>query len=207
MNTVKADTRSMIVRERLELAALLRDLTPAQWETESLCAGWRVRDVVAHLLYEATSTGAYVGQALRARGSADRLNELYVRRGRKMTTEQLLATFESTVDRGIGFRWAPGMALADTMIHHQDIRRPLGLRREIQAPHLIQILNNPDPTLKPGPRMRGLRFAATDVEWEWGRGPLVKGAGEALFMAIAGRPSVLIELKGAGVDILRGRLR
>lgn len=33
--------------ERLSLADLLDDLSPAEWETPSLCTGWRVRDVAA----------------------------------------------------------------------------------------------------------------------------------------------------------------
>ncbi|MBL1079275.1 maleylpyruvate isomerase family mycothiol-dependent enzyme [Nocardia sp. 2] len=197
----------MIARERRELVELLRTLTPEQWQTESLCAGWRISDVVAHLLYEATPPARYVGELIRARGSVDRHNEHYIARGRTMTTEELLAAYEATVDSGLAARWAPRIGLADTMIHQQDIRRPLGATRRIPAPHLLTLLKHPDPTLHPRPRMRGLRFHATDVDWQHGTGPLVQGPGEAIFMAVAGRTIVLDELTGGGVDILRGRLR
>ena len=35
--------------ERISLADLLDSLGEREWETPSLCAGWRVRDVAAHL--------------------------------------------------------------------------------------------------------------------------------------------------------------
>ena len=38
-----------VERERLSLADLLDSLTSAQWETQSLCERWRVRDVAAHV--------------------------------------------------------------------------------------------------------------------------------------------------------------
>lgn len=36
--------------ERAELAAFLTTLTLQQWETPSLCAGWSVKEVVAHMI-------------------------------------------------------------------------------------------------------------------------------------------------------------
>ncbi|MEW1953139.1 maleylpyruvate isomerase N-terminal domain-containing protein [Terrabacter sp. NPDC080008] len=40
----------MATAERTDLADLLAGLNPAQWLVESLCEGWRVRDVVAHVI-------------------------------------------------------------------------------------------------------------------------------------------------------------
>src|SRR5690606_41760222 len=42
--------RHLARAERADLLAFLRGLTPEQWEAPSLCAGWRVRDVVAHVV-------------------------------------------------------------------------------------------------------------------------------------------------------------
>ncbi len=39
----------VIGSERRSLAELLESLADEQWETPSLCAGWRVRDVAAHV--------------------------------------------------------------------------------------------------------------------------------------------------------------
>ena len=42
------DVKELARAERTQLATLLHSLTPQQWQTPSLCAGWSVRDVVAH---------------------------------------------------------------------------------------------------------------------------------------------------------------
>ncbi|MFC9439982.1 maleylpyruvate isomerase family mycothiol-dependent enzyme [Nocardia sp. NPDC057030] len=196
----------MVARERADLAELLGTLTDEQWNSESLCAGWRVRDVAAHLLYEVTPPLTYTLETLRAGGSFDRINARYVERWRDRPIDELLAAFRKTRRGGFPTRFAPRIALADTLIHHQDIRRPLGLRRTVPAPHLLTLLRHPDPFLRPWARMRGLRFTATDVDWERGSGPAVEGPGEAIVLAVAGRPAALTDLDGAGVDILRGRL-
>jgi hypothetical protein len=47
-------------------------------------------------------------------------------------------------------------------------------------------------------RAKGLRLVASDAGWSWGTGPLVSGPGEALLMAINGRPDALPELTGLG---------
>ena len=41
--------RAAIVAERTDLAAMLAALRPEQWDAPTLCAGWRVREVVAHM--------------------------------------------------------------------------------------------------------------------------------------------------------------
>lgn len=55
-------------------------------------------------------------------------------------------------------------------------------------------------------RADGLRLAATDVEWSHGEGPEVHGTGEAILLALTGRPVVLDELTGDGVATLRARI-
>ena len=39
----------VITEQRLALAQLLEELSETEWEQPSLCAGWRVRDVAAHV--------------------------------------------------------------------------------------------------------------------------------------------------------------
>jgi len=199
------EVRRLVAEEYADLLALLRGLTDEQWRTPSLCAGWRVRDVVGHLVFNMLPVPAYVGAALRHR-SADRINAHLVGRAAELSTGQLLDRFESWVD-GRHLGWLlPWLALADVLVHQQDIRRPLGLSRPIPAERLVQTLRRPDPFAQPGRRMRGLRFEATDVPWSSGAGPLVRGCGEALALAVAGRAVVLDELTGDGVTVLRGRV-
>ncbi|MFE6857198.1 maleylpyruvate isomerase family mycothiol-dependent enzyme [Nocardia sp. NPDC057668] len=199
-------TRAMVAHERRSLAELLRTLTAEQWATESLCAGWQVRDVIAHLLYESTPPLTYVLETVRARGSFDRMNADYVRRGRELSLEELLTRFEATIESGLAARTVPRIALADTLIHHQDIRRALALPRVVPAPHLLSVLRHPDPFIRPGRRTRSLRLTATDLPWQHGAGPEVTGPGEAIVMAIAARPAALADLEGPGLPLLRARL-
>jgi hypothetical protein len=100
----------------------------------------------------------------------------------------------------------PSILLADTLVHHQDIRRPLGRQRTIPADRLVPVLNRPDPFAQPRRRARGLRFVATDLIWANGEGSEVRGTGEAIARAVAGRPVVLDELQGDGVALLRKRV-
>ncbi|NKY89491.1 maleylpyruvate isomerase family mycothiol-dependent enzyme [Nocardia veterana] len=193
----------MLDEERADLIALLRDLSEEEWEAPSLCAGWRVRDVVGHLLYDEISLPGYARFALRHRLNTDRVNNRLVDRVRNLTTAELLARFENSGQRITG-AW-PRLGLADILVHHQDIRRPLGRPREIPADRLIAVLRHPDPFAAPRKYTRGLRFVATDVEWSAGSGPEVRGPGEALALAVVGRAVVLDELTGAGVATLRRR--
>ncbi|WDO04400.1 maleylpyruvate isomerase N-terminal domain-containing protein [Streptomyces murinus] len=43
------DIAALIAAERRESANVFEELTPAQWDAPSLCAGRRVRGVVAHM--------------------------------------------------------------------------------------------------------------------------------------------------------------
>lgn len=197
---------SLIAAERRELVEFLRTLSDDEWETESLCSGWRVRDVVAHLLYDVTSPLTYANAIRRARGSVDAINNLLVDDQRGTAPERLVERLASSVGRGPFARLAPSSALADVLVHHQDIRRPLGKLRTIPAERLRTVLDRPDPFARPKQYTRGLRFVATDVDWANGDGPEVRGTGEALALAMVGRPVVLDELTGDGVQTLRERM-
>jgi uncharacterized protein (TIGR03083 family) len=59
--------------ERNGLADLLDDLGPAEWETPSLCAGWRVRDVAAHLTLAQLGALPATVALVRAGGSFNRM--------------------------------------------------------------------------------------------------------------------------------------
>ncbi|KRQ29183.1 MULTISPECIES: maleylpyruvate isomerase family mycothiol-dependent enzyme [Mycobacteroides] len=202
----RADVYAMVQQEKRDLAALLHALAPQEWDSPSLCAGWRVRDVVAHVLYDGTSFPRYLYEVVRVRGSADKLNQLYVDRAEGWSTDELLAAFESTIDRSYSAKIQPKLVLADLLIHHQDIRRPLKRFRKVPADTLRTVLENPDPFIHSKRRLKGLRWTATDVDWTYGDGPEIRGPGEAIVMAVGARPSALSELTGPGVDLLRPRL-
>jgi uncharacterized protein (TIGR03083 family) len=74
------------------------------------------------------------------------------------------------------------IALTDGLIHHQDIRRALGILREVPAERVLAALRFAPgaPPIGAAKRLRGLSFAATDLAWTTGKGPVVEGPGEAV---------------------------
>ena len=204
MKTMKP--REMLSAERTSLAEFLHTLTEDDWLAPSLCAGWRVRDVVAHAAVDAVSLGAYLGTALR-NPSINKLNDALVERTGHLSNEELLHHFESAVRPGAFGKMAPAALHTDAMVHHQDIRRPLGRPRAIPEDRLVFALDHPDFGAHPKRYTKGLRFMANDVDWAKGNGPHVCGTGEALVLAMAGRPVVLGELEGDGVPTLAARMR
>jgi len=196
--------------ERGDLLALLRELTPAQWDAPSLCTDWRVRDVATHVVsYDELSVPATVATFLRGGLRTGKVNQVALIRYRELDTEaivDLVARHLRPSGLPAGFRG--GIALTDGTIHHQDIRRALRLPRTIPEHRLVPVLSFSlgSPTLPTKGNANRLRLVATDVDWTAGDGPEVTGPGEALLMAAAGRASALNDLSGDGLPILRDRV-
>lgn len=198
--------REMIAAERADLVEFLRTLSDDDWLVPSLCKGWRVRDVVAHLSVDTVSIAAYVGALVRER-TPDRVNQHFVDEAKDLPTPDLVSRLESTIGRGWASRTMPSIILADLVVHHQDIRRPLGRPRTIDPVRLLHALQHPDPFANPRRYTKGLKFVASDLDWATGSGPEVRGAGEALALAMVGRSAVLDDLEGDGVGLLSQRIR
>lgn len=194
--------RSLARQERQEFADLLDDLSPQQWQAPTLCSGWNVRDVVAHTI-------AYLGQTrmgltaalLAARGQIDRLNESALRTA--AGPDELRGLMRADVDpSGVGALYGCRVALIECLIHQQDVRRPLGVPRIIPAGTLRASLTfaRVSPVIGGAWRTRGLRLIATDLDWSAGHGPVIRGPGEALLLAMTGRVgAVADELQGPGL--------
>ena len=60
-----------IDQQRLELADLMETFTADEWDTPSLCVGWRVRDVAAHLTLAQTGLFGWVGWSGRGKLQPD----------------------------------------------------------------------------------------------------------------------------------------
>lgn len=195
---------------RAERADLLATFTPARWEAPSRCAGWRVRDVVAHMSsYEELGLRGLVGRFVAGGLRPDRVNAVGVAAHADHGPGELLALVrEHRRPRGLAAGFGGRIALTDGVIHHQDIRRPLGLPRDISAERLLAALDftHTAPTIGASKRIRGLTLVATDLAWTAGRGPAVEGPAESLLMVIAGRRGIAEELAGPGLPTLDGRI-
>lgn len=199
----------MACAERAEFAEFLATLTPQQWAAPTLCSEWTVKDVVAHVIsYEELGFPGLVRRF--AKGRVVRANEVGVAEYSTFTPAQLVAFLAEHVrPQGLTSLFDGMIALVDGTIHQQDIRRPLRLPRAIPDDRVRRVLQllPPNPRLGVPRRLRGLRLRATDIDWEYGRGLEVTGTGEALMMAISGRPGPVGELTGAGQPLLAARLR
>ncbi|CRZ15688.1 maleylpyruvate isomerase family mycothiol-dependent enzyme [Mycolicibacterium neworleansense] len=194
--------------ERADLAEFLATLTPEEWQTESLCSGWTVKDVVAHVIsYEDLNLAGLFKRF--AKGLVVRANEVGVAEYSTMSTDELLAFLNQHLrPRGLTAGFGGMIGLVDGTVHHQDIRRALGRPRAVPMQRLQRILPlvPGNPRLGAGRRIRGLHLRATDIGWEHGTGPEVTGTGEALLLAMTGRRQAAAELTGPGAATLLGRL-
>ncbi|HEY8691979.1 MAG TPA: maleylpyruvate isomerase family mycothiol-dependent enzyme [Chloroflexota bacterium] len=204
--------------ELQDLIAFMRGLSDEQWQQPSLCEGWRVREVAGHMALGYTAPiSKLLLQAVRYGFDIDKVSAVgSVEFASRRKPAQLVDLLQRALDRGrkqqllTGLRgriFPPGRQLADNMVHHQDVRRPLGQPREIPRERLVTVLDLL-PTLAgwgSDKRAEGLRLHAPDVSWERGSGPLVEGPGEAIAMVLSGRKAALRDLSGDGVQVLSSR--
>jgi uncharacterized protein (TIGR03083 family) len=213
MDEVSETTRS----ERLALVDLLATLSPQEWATPSLCTGWTVQDVAAHIAW-APVTGlgqAVVGMAR----SGFRINAFnadsarrWARRGPAAIIGQLRANAETGA---LPMGMPPLAGLTDAIVHGLDIRRPLHREHPIPPSAFGQLARFLISTRWPAtlvmggnPRRRidGLRLVVDDLGWSHGDGPEVHGSPEAMMLVLAGRPVRPDEVSGPGAELLRARL-
>jgi uncharacterized protein (TIGR03083 family) len=192
--------------ERRDLRQFLTTLSPEQWQTASLCRGWTVRDVVAHmvawddlLLYKTRGEHIrallrFFGLYMRSFGSMALLNRRLDRVVADATAEELLQRFGA--DDSPDLKWLfdgsnPGAHLAEYVIHDQDIRVPLGLERQVPADRLVAALegvgNLPSVRLGVWIRKARRRWTANDVDWSAGRGTSTSESGQAILLRLANR--------------------
>jgi uncharacterized protein (TIGR03083 family) len=207
------DVRRLHDEEDEEFSALLHDLAPEEWEIGSLCAGWKVRDVVGHILYGNELRLLTLPFRLARFGfSSDRSGAHYSKaRAAGRSPDELVRDFDARDPwAGTCKVFPPRLVLLDRLVHQQDIRRPLARPRNIPDVRLLAAL---DGTPRLGSvfgarkRTKGLRLEATDVDWVWGDGPAVRGPGEALLLGMLGRAAAVTDLHGEGAPQLAARCR
>jgi len=195
-------TMQMAHDEREEFASFLDALTPEQWGNPTLCELWTVRDVAIHTVsYDELNTGGLIARFVKGRLSVDRINAIGVADYADRSAQEITALIRAHAEpHGLTGGFGGRIALTDGMIHQQDIRRSLGLPRAIDPQRLRTALDFARfaPTIRGAWRARGVRLVATDLDWSYGKGPEVRGSGEALLTAMAGRRAALDDLDGPG---------
>ncbi len=203
---------SAVHDERRALASDLVGLDASRWSTPSLCPGWDVLDVIAHLVDVAKTTRTgFVRRIVAARFDFDQDNADGVATERRGGPDATLAELNRVAD------WtatppAPLVTrLIEELVHGEDVRRPLGIDRDYPAEPVAAALKHMVGTsVRWGggrERAAGLRLIADDTpdEEALGDGPRVRGPAIALLLAVSGRPVRDGELTGDGAQTLRDR--
>lgn len=198
-------------QERRQLLHDLEGLAREQWQTPSLCLGWSVHDVLAHLIDGATTTRlGFVRQMVGARFNFDRANDAAVQRHRARDPQGTLAAFRSVVDRTASPPGPLAARLVEAYVHGEDIRRPLEIASDYPPEHVVTALSYMARTgagLGGGKeRVRGLTLKPVDSDVHTGEGPEVRGTAIALLLTASGRPTYEGELSGPAAKTLMERL-
>lgn len=205
----KTDIWPVIQAEREALATDLQALGADQWATTSLCSQWTVRDVTAHMTATAKITPAGFFAKLAMSGfSFGRLQDKDIAAQKGATPADTLARFEAV---RTSENHPPGPAdtmLGETIVHAEDIRRPLGIRHDYPGGALVRVADfykGSNLLIGSKKRIDGLTLRATDAEWSHGTGPEVSGPLLSLVMAMTGRKAAIGDLTGDGVTTLQAR--
>lgn len=180
-----------IDRERAALADLLQSLPERDWRRPSLCEGWTVRDVAAHLTFSQARVRDVVWPAVR---TGFRYNAMirYAAVRSPLTHEEIVTTLRGFVGSR---RRAPFVTelepLLDVLVHTQDICVPLGLEHRmpvdaaVAAADRVLVLRGLMRLWEPP---RGVRLVATDAEWAYGEGAVVEAPMQSHLLRLTGRP-------------------
>ncbi len=195
--------------ERKALAADVESLSDEQWATPSLCDGWTVRQTLGHMTATAEMTPPKF--FLRLIGSGFRFNAM----GAKLIAQQCegtpadtLARFKAQVDASTHPPGPVDSWLGETILHSEDIRRPLGIAHAYPIEAVIRVADfyrKSNLVVGGKKRVAGLTLRATDADWSAGSGPEVVGPALAIALAITGRRAALDELSGDGLATLKDR--
>jgi len=198
--------------QRLAVADLLESLNAGEWRHPSLCEGWSVHDVAAHLTLQQLSLLDGLAMFARAPGGMNRvIREAARRQAARTPPEDIVARIRTSAESrrhnvGVTHR----ETLIDALVHGQDITRPLGrvlpIAADAGAIAADRVWSKGWP-FHPRRRLAGLRLAATDAEWAAGAGPEVRGSLGDLLLVLTGRGAAALgDLDGDGVPELRRRL-
>jgi uncharacterized protein (TIGR03083 family) len=187
-----SDLQPIIGEERRAFGNVLAELEAADWEAPSLCAGWRVREVVAHMTMPFRySAPRFLGELLRSRGNFARMADRIAHRDAVAPVGALLDGWRTNEEHP----WKPpggGLkgALTHDVVHGLDITVPLGLEHPVSEPALRVVLDHATTPLSLrhfGLDLTGIRLEAEDLEWAFGDGEPVRGAARHLLLVLMDR--------------------
>jgi uncharacterized protein (TIGR03083 family) len=196
MNMAKA-----IAGEFLALADLLQAAPPAVWDAPSLCAGWRTREVVAHMTMPARYDGPQFMERLAAAGGDfTAMSDAVAAEDGALPTSILLQDLRSEVLHA----WEPPGggaqgALTHCVIHGLDITEGAALPRRVPQARIARVLGGAadvDLAQVFGTDLGAVELRADDLDWSYGTGELVTGPAQVLALVLCGRAVPADRLSG-----------
>jgi uncharacterized protein (TIGR03083 family) len=192
MSPMTTTLQPLIAESYLALADLLEQRPAGDWDTPSLCEGWRVREVVAHMTMPARyDEAAFMAELQHDSFDFERLSQRIAARDALLPNERLVADLRSDVLH----QWSPPGggehgALNHVVIHSLDITVPLGEPRCATDGAIRVVLD--DLTggglhARFGIDIDGRAFRATDIVWAHGTGNPVSGTAADLALSLCGR--------------------
>jgi uncharacterized protein (TIGR03083 family) len=198
----------MTRNEAEALLEYLRGVPEERWATSTVCDPWSVQHLVAHLTALSNQTLPNFAKRMIATGfNFAKVTDGDLQKYLK-PKDEMLATFESSIRNPTTPKMLDEVALAEFIVHGEDIRRALGDRGEHPSAHVTAVGKGFAESKKPingRVRTKGLSLRATDDDFTWGEGPEVAGSGVDLLLAVSGRAGGLDQCQGPGVDTLRSR--
>ncbi|MFD3870825.1 maleylpyruvate isomerase family mycothiol-dependent enzyme [Streptomyces sp. NPDC058623] len=190
--TDTTELAALMADERRSLADVLDDLPAESWDAPTLCAGWRVREVAAHMTtgfrYSLAKTAR---ELVRAGGRLHRMTDACARRDAAAYPPGQLAAF---LRENAHHPWTPPvgglpMALAHDVVHGLDITVALGLDRRVPEDRLRVLLAGVDARTLRFFRtdLTGVELRATDLDWSFGAGAPLHGTAQDLLLVAHGR--------------------
>lgn len=184
--------RAEILGERLELAEVLGGLPPDSWDQPTLCAGWRVRELVAHMTMPFRySSARFLAELARSGGKFNRMSDRCARRDAAAPGADLARVLHDNAAHpwqppGGGFE----SALIHDVIHGLDFTVPLDTGRRVPERRLLVVLaglTRPKPLGFFGTDLSGVELRAQDIDWSFGSGAPVTGMAQDLALVLCGR--------------------
>ena len=207
------DVFPLIAAERRRLADALDSLPREAWDAPSLCDGWTVHMVAAHLNapWEASIPSVLV-EVVKARSLAGGFDRLAHKIADNLPPAACVASLRDHADSRFtppGF--GPEAPLTDVIVHGADMLASSGGSVDVDPVALVTSLEFLSRGKSKGfvsrGRIDGLVFEASDLDFRGGPGTLVvRGPALALCAAMCGRRSFVSQLSGEGLETLASRL-
>jgi len=204
-----ADTWALIHAERSRVADMLDGLSSEQWTMDTLCKGWNVQMVAAHMMNAGEQSTSKFFRGLLASGL--RFNVMMddqAHASAKLAPKEIIERIRASTTTTNKPPAATMAMLGEVVVHGNDIRQPLGIDDDSSTEAklaCLEMFKGSNFPVRAKKAITGLTLKATDVDWTFGSGPEVRGPLVALLMAMATRP-LATTLTGDGVTTLRGRL-